>query len=255
MIDRGAATAPVQAPDQGAGRARTERTTATKGSRATTRYRGAVGKKAVMAVTGALMIGFLVLHMIGNLKVFAGRDSFNDYAAWLRTVGEPMLPPSGFLWIQRIGLLVILALHITAAVQLTVQAKRARPVKYHVKRRVQQSYASRTMRWGGVIIAAFVVYHILDLTVGVANPAGTAADPYTRLVADFQRWYLVVAYAVPLLLLGLHLRHGVWSAAQSLGRGGTARERPIKLFATGFAVVLVAGFLLAPVGVLVGVVK
>jgi succinate dehydrogenase / fumarate reductase cytochrome b subunit len=126
-----------------------------------------------MAVTGGLLVLFLVVHMLGNLKIFFGESSFDHYAHWLRTIGVPLLPTSGFLWIQRVGLLVAVVGHVWSAGVLTVRARRARPVGYAHRRPVQGSYAARTMRWGGVIVGLFVVYHVLDLTTGTL--AGDAA--------------------------------------------------------------------------------
>ena len=128
-----------------------------------------VFKKVVMAVSGIIMVLFLIAHMIGNLHVFQGAESFNDYSEWLRTVGEPALPPRTLLTVIEIVLLVSVIAHMWSAIALWRQAKRARPQAYVTKKSVAQSYASRTMRWGGVIIALFIVYHILDLTFGVAK--------------------------------------------------------------------------------------
>ena len=145
-----------------------------------------VFKKIVMAVSGIIMLLFLIAHMVGNLHVFQGARSFNHYSEWLRTVGEPALPPRTLLTIIEIVLLVSVVAHMWSAISLWRQAKRARPQAYVTKKSVVQTYASRTMRWGGVIIALFIVYHILDLTFGVANPDGTDSTPYDRLVASFQ---------------------------------------------------------------------
>ncbi len=193
-----------------------------------------VFKKVVMAVSGIIMLLFLIAHMIGNLHVFQGAASFNDYSHWLREFGEPALPPRTILTAIEIGLLVSVVAHIWAAVALWRQAKRARPVAYVTKKSVAQSYASRTMRWGGVIIAGFIVYHILDLTFGTANPEGTDSTPYERLVASFQNPFATTVYVVTLILLGLHLRHGIWSATQTLGQSNRRRERTVNAFATGF---------------------
>jgi succinate dehydrogenase / fumarate reductase, cytochrome b subunit len=200
------------------------------------------------------MLLFLIAHMIGNLHVFQGAESFNDYSHWLRTFGEPALPPRTILTAIEVGLLVSVAAHIWAAVALWRQAKRARPQAYETKKAVAQSYASRTMRWGGVIIAGFIVYHILDLTFGVANPDGTDSTPYDRLVASFQNPIATTVYVVTLLLLGMHLRHGLWSATQTLGQSNRRRERTVNAGATGFAVLLIAGYLVVPAAVVFGLV-
>ncbi|MGK5168903.1 succinate dehydrogenase cytochrome b subunit [Geodermatophilus sp. CPCC 205761] len=213
-----------------------------------------VFKKAVMAVSGIILVLYLIAHMIGNLKAFAGRESFNHYSEWIRTIGEPAVPAQTTLWVIRVVLLVAVIAHIVSAVLLWRQAKRARPEGYVTKKAVAQSYASRTMRWGGVIVLAFIIYHILDLTLGVANPDGTGSTPYDRLVAGFNNPIVVIAYAISLILLGMHLRHGIWSATQTLGQSNKRRERTVSLFALGFSVVLIGGFLLVPFSVLSGLI-
>jgi succinate dehydrogenase / fumarate reductase cytochrome b subunit len=213
-----------------------------------------VFKKIVMAVSGIIMLLFLIAHMIGNLHVFQGAESFNDYSEWLRSFGEPALPPRAFLTILEAVLLASVLAHMWAAVSLWRQAKRARPQAYETKKAVAQTYASRTMRWGGVIIALFIVYHILDLTFGVANPDGTDSTPYDRLVASFQNPFATAVYVITLLLLGMHLRHGLWSATQTLGQSNRRRERTVNAGATGFAVLLIAGYLVVPAAVVFGLV-
>jgi succinate dehydrogenase / fumarate reductase cytochrome b subunit len=214
-------------------------------------YRSTVGKKAVMAVTGGLMVLFIVAHMLGNLKIFFGPAEFDGYGAWLRTIGTPVLHEGWFLWLQRTGLTVCLLLHFATAAELTVRARQARPVRYRHRAKVRGSYAARTMRWGGIILALFVVWHILDLTVGTVNPRGIHGEPYGNVVADFQpeRWPVTVFYALAVVALGFHLWHGVHSALQSLGRRG---ERKSAVAAAGFAVVIVAGYLSVPFAVTAG---
>jgi len=213
-----------------------------------------VFKKVVMAVSGIIMILFLIAHMIGNLHVFQGGESFNDYSHWLRGFGEPALPPRTFLTALEIILLIAVIAHMWAAISLWRQAKRARPQAYVTKKSVAQSYASRTMRWGGVIIGLFIVYHILDLTFGVANPDGTGTTPYDRLVASFQNPIATTVYVVALILLGMHLRHGIWSATQTLGQSNRRRERTVNVFAIAFATLLIAGYLVVPAAVVFGLV-
>ena len=213
-----------------------------------------VAKKAVMAVSGIILVLYLIAHMIGNLKVFAGRESFNDYSHWIRTIGEPAVPAQTTLTIIRIVLLAAVIAHIWAAISLWRQAKRARPNGYVTKKAVAQSYASRTMRWGGVIVGLFVVYHILDLTMGVANPEGPGTTPYDRLVAGFSNPLITAVYVIALVLLGMHLRHGIWSATQTLGQSNKRRERTVNAFAIAFSTALIAGFLLVPFSVLFGLV-
>jgi succinate dehydrogenase / fumarate reductase, cytochrome b subunit len=213
-----------------------------------------VFKKAVMAVSGIILVLYLIAHMIGNLKAFTGRESFNHYSEWIRTIGEPAVPAQTTLWIIRVVLLAAVIAHFWAAISLWRQAKRARPHGYVTKKAVAQSYASRTMRWGGVIILAFVIYHILDLTVGAVNPDGTGSTPYDRLVAGFSNPLVVAFYAIALILLGMHLRHGLWSATQTLGQSNKRREKTVNLFALVFSIVLIGGFLLIPFSVLFGLI-
>jgi succinate dehydrogenase / fumarate reductase cytochrome b subunit len=213
-----------------------------------------VFKKVVMAVSGLVMLLYLIAHVVGNLKVFAGRESFNSYSEWIRTVGEPAVPNQTVLTIVRIVLLVAVIAHFWAAVSLWRQAKRARPEGYVTKKAVAQSYASRTMRWGGVIVLLFIIWHILDLTVGAVNPDGSDTTPYDRLVASFSNPFITAFYVLALVLLGMHLRHGIWSATQTLGQSNKRRERTVNAFAIAFSTALIAGFLLVPFSVLFGLV-
>lgn len=223
------------------------------GSRLLRLYRTTIGKKAVMAVTGIVFLLFLIAHMIGNLKIFYGRAEYNAYAAWLRTMGAPAVPHRWALTIIEIVLVACVLLHIGSAVELALRARRARPVRYYGGR-PKQGYASRTMRAGAILVVLFVVYHLLDLTFRVANPKGIAGDPYDNVLADFRNPVVTIFYTVALIVLGLHIRHGVWSALQTLGRSNDRREKTINVIAIAFAVVLTAGFLAVPFGVVIGVV-
>jgi len=215
-------------------------------------WRSTIGKKAVMAVTGLMFVAFLFVHMAGNLKVFLGAQHFDDYAAWLRTIGAPVLPQTWYLWAQRAVLLAALVLHVTAAVQLSKRDRRARPVKYAHGQRRKASFATHTMRWGGATLALYLVWHLLDLTVGVANRGFQDGHPYHNIVADFQVWWVNLIYIVALLMLGLHINHGFWSAAQTLGIAGKTRDRVLKTVGTGLAVVITGGFLIVPIAVMAG---
>jgi succinate dehydrogenase / fumarate reductase, cytochrome b subunit len=212
--------------------------------------------KIVMAVTGAIMLLFLVAHMIGNLKIFLGAEALDTYSAWLRTVGEPALPAETLLWIMRVVLTVSVVAHIVSATILARRAHRARPVRYAHRKPVQGSYAARTMRWGGVIIVLFVVYHLLDLTTGTLNPNGVHGEVYANVVADFapQRWYVTLFYALAVIAVGFHVRHGLWSGLQTLGRSSAATQNVLKGIALGVAVVLTVGFLSVPFAVITGLV-
>ncbi|MGN9777392.1 succinate dehydrogenase cytochrome b subunit [Micromonospora sp. H33] len=219
--------------------------------------RSSVGLKAVMAVTGIILVLFLVAHMLGNLKVFTGASSFDHYAHWLREIGAPLLPGVWFLWIMRMALLVSVVAHIWAATTLALRARAARPVQYAHRKKIQGSYAARTMRWGGVIILLFVIYHILDLTTGTLNPVGDPSRPYANVVADFApaRWYVTLFYTLAVVAVGFHLRHGVFSALRSLGQQTPRGERRAKNVALAVAVVLCAGYLVVPFAVLTGLVS
>jgi succinate dehydrogenase / fumarate reductase cytochrome b subunit len=218
--------------------------------------RTSIQLKYVMAATGAVMLLYLVAHMVGNLKIFFGADALDTYAAWLREVGEPALPYETLLWLIRVVLAVSLVAHVASAVILSHRAHRARPVRYAHRQPVQGSYAARTMRWGGVIIALFVVYHLLDLTTGTLNPHGVHGEVYANVVADFapERWYVTLVYTLAVVAVGFHVRHGVWSALQTFGRSSAATEKTLKGVALGVAVVLVVGFLSVPFAVLTGLV-
>lgn len=206
-----------------------------------------------MAVTGIVLVVFLIVHMIGNLKVFYGKADYNAYAAWLRSMGAPAVPHRWALTVIEIVLVISAALHIGSAAELALRARRARPVGY-AGGRPNQGYASRTLRTGAVLVVIFVVYHLLDLTFLVINEKGVASDPYGNVVADFSSGWVVAFYAVCLIVLGMHIRHGVWSALQTLGRSNARRQRAINTFAIVFSVVLTGGFLAVPFGVVIGVV-
>lgn len=219
-------------------------------------YRSSVGKKAVMAVTGAILVLFLIAHMIGNLKIIEGPVAFDHYADWLRTVGRPAIPHRWFLTGLEVVLFVSVILHMWSAVALARQARRARPVRYAARPTAQEGrYATHVMRYGGVVILLFVVWHLLDLSIGVANPVG-ASDAYSKVVSDFApgRWYVTVLYLIAIVLVGLHLKHGLWSAIQTLGWGRQRRYRALHLFADVTAAVVTLGFVAVPVMVMIGVV-
>jgi succinate dehydrogenase / fumarate reductase cytochrome b subunit len=216
-----------------------------------------IGLKILMAVTGILLVLFLFAHMAGNLKIFVGETAFDHYAHWLRSIGEPLLPHTWYLWIQRGGLTVAVLGHVVAATILARRARAARPVRYAHRPRIQGSYAARTMRWGGVIILLFVIYHILDLTTGTLNPVGDRQQPYGNVVADFapSHWYVTLYYTLAILAIGFHLRHGIFSAVRTLGQQTARGERIARRVALILAVVLVVGYLSVPFAVLIGWVK
>jgi succinate dehydrogenase / fumarate reductase cytochrome b subunit len=216
-------------------------------------WESTVGKKAVMAVSGLVMLLYLLAHMLGNLKIFFGPDDYNGYAHWLRTMGEPALHYEWALWVIRVVLAASVVAHGVCAYQLSRRDLRARPVGYQ-HRRARSSYATRTMRWGGVILALFIVWHLLDFTTLTVNRNAQPGHPYQNVEATFHTWYGDVIYIVAMLALGLHVRHGLWSAAQTLGIGSRTRDRALKITANTVAFVLAAGFIAVPVGVMAGIV-
>jgi succinate dehydrogenase / fumarate reductase cytochrome b subunit len=210
-----------------------------------------------MAVSGLIFIGYVLLHMYGNLKAFAGHDAFNEYAHHLRTIGEPMLPHAGLLWIIRVVLIIAVVVHVYAAFTLWQRAHKARTVKYVVKKHTGATFASRMMRWGGVTLLLFIIWHLLNFTVGKVNVAGGPTnDPYNLIVDSFSTWWLTLIYLVAMAMLGAHLHHGIWSAAQTLGWTGNARARTrAKQVAFVTAVIIAGGFSLVPIAVLVGIIE
>ncbi len=228
--------------------------TLVKGAQAT---RSTIALKLLMAASGVIFILFVLAHMYGNLKAFAGHDAFNDYAEHLRTIGEPILPRSGVLWVLRLGLVVSLAAHVTSAVVLWRRSSKARPVGYQMKKNRGSALSSRTMRWGGLTLLAFLVWHLLNFSIGRVNPSGGQTnDPYNLLVDTFDLWWMTIIYLVAMAALGMHLHHGTWSAAQTLGWTGTATARQrAKSLGWVLAVVVAGGFALVPLFVLFGVIS
>lgn len=218
-------------------------------------WNSSIGKKYVMAVTGLIMIAFLILHMLGNLKIFFGPTDFDHYAAWLRTIGEPVLHESWFLWIQRVVLLIAVLLHIAAAAQLSRRDLAARPIKYAHGQRPRATFATRTMRWGGVILALFIIWHILDFTVGTVNPDFEEHRAYHNVVASFETWWINIIYIVAMLAVALHINHGFWSASQTLGYNSPRRDKALKATGSVLAFVVAVGFLAVPIGVMTGLVS
>lgn len=210
-----------------------------------------------MAASGAILFGYIVAHMVGNLKIFFGGESFNDYAAWLRDLGAPLLPHEGLLWIIRFVLLAALIAHVASAIVLAKRASEARPVKYAHRPPVKGSYASRTMRWGGLIIFFYVIFHVLDLTTRHVNPVDEHSDVNAAVIATFSpdRWWVTLIYVAAVVMLGFHLRHGLWSALQTLGVSTASTQKRLQQAAAGIAIVIVVGFLSVPFAVIFGLVS
>lgn len=228
-------------------------------------YSTAVGKKYAMAISGIALMGFVLFHMIGNLKMYAGAADLDHYAHFLQTLLYPLAPKGWVLWILRGGLLAMLVLHLHAAWSLTRMNRKARPTKYQSPRDYQiATFASRTMRWTGIIVLAFIAWHLADLTFGVVNdevgkkvlyPGETeeVKAVYASVIASFERTPVALFYVVANVLLGIHLFHGAWSLFQSLGVNNPRFNKWRRAFATGFASVIVIGNVSFPVAVMAGV--
>jgi succinate dehydrogenase / fumarate reductase cytochrome b subunit len=211
-------------------------------------YASTVGKKYAMAVSGVVLFLFVVIHMLGNLQIFLGREALNAYARLLRV--EPAL-----LWAARLLLLAAVTIHVVAAVQLTLRNWAARPVGYERQRYLATGYAARTMVWTGPIIAAFVVYHLLHLSIGTVHPDFAHGDVYRNVVVGFSVPYVAAFYMLAQVLLGLHLYHGLFSLFQSLGASHPSYDRWRQRFALAAAVVIVLGSCSVPAAVLAGGVR
>ena len=219
-------------------------------------YGSAVGKKAVMAVTGIVLLGFVLVHMLGNLHLYQGAEKMNWYGEYLREIGEPVLPRTGLLWIVRSLLIVSFALHIHAAATLTLMNRQSRQTKYQGGRDyLAANYAARTMRWSGVIVGLFVLYHLMDLTWGMGGADFTKGHPYENVVASLSRAPVAGVYIVANLLLGMHIYHGAWSLFQSLGWSHPRFNDWRRWFAMAFAAVIVIGNVSFPIAVLTGIVE
>src|SRR5271155_373891 len=216
-----------------------------------------IGKKVVMAVTGVVLVGFVIAHMLGNLKIFLGPNEINAYARFLREVGKPALAYGQLLWMVRIVLLTCVGLHITAAVQLSRMSLAARPVGYNVKRNLETTYSAHMMRWGGVLLIAFIIFHLLHLTAGVVGfHAGQFRHlaAYQNVMAAFAVWPVTVFYIVAMGALCLHLDHGIWSMLQTLGWSTSRNSRTLKTLSRVVAIIVFAGFVSVPVAVMTGLV-
>ena len=209
-----------------------------------------IGKKAVMAVTGVILFGFVVGHLIGNLQIYLPPEHINGYAEWLRTV--PLL-----LWGARITLLISVCLHIWASFALWRLQRAARPVAYLKKVNAHSTYASRTMMWSGPIVLAFVIYHLLHFTFGVVHPGGPfdKHNVYNNVAFGFQFWPVSLFYIVAMIMLCYHLYHGLWSMFQSLGFSHPVYTPWLRVGAKVVAILIAVGNISIPVAVLAGFIK
>src|SRR5665213_3224937 len=196
------------------------------------------GKKVVMAVTGVMMFAFVIGHMLGNLQMYEAPEHINAYGHFLHNLGE-------LLWIERGMMLLAIALHIVAAVQLPLRSKAARPIGYSRKEAINSSYASRTMYWSGPIVLVFIILHLLQFTSGTLHPeaAFITGDVYQNPVAGFQVWWVSAWYIFAIILLGFHLRHGLWSMFQSVGLAHPEHTPTLKRAALVIATIIVLGYI------------
>src|SRR4051812_7706629 len=225
---------------------------------ALTLYRSTIGKKAIMAVTGLMLVAFVIVHMAGNLQMFIGPAKMNAYSAFLKSLGE-------LLWLARIGLIVATVLHVLMAWQLTRIKRNARPIGYEQRDPQVSTLASRSMRWGGLLLLVFIVFHILHFTTGTVFPAASRADAqypafshtdvYGNVVSAFRNPLVVLFYVVAMLFLLLHLFHGAWSSVRTLGLSKPSRDPLHRRVSTIIAVVVWLGFTAIPVAVFLGVIR
>lgn len=224
-------------------------------------YGTTVGKKWVMALTGIALMGYVLVHMLGNLKMYLGPADLNHYGEFLRELLVPIVPRTVALWGLRLGLIAAFAFHIHAAYSLTMMNRKARPTNYQSPRDyIAVSWAARTMRWSGIIVALFLVWHLADLTWGFSfvNPDFVRGAAYENVAYSLDRWPVALLYIVANLALGVHLYHGAWSIFQSLGSMSprfNPRRNPLRRgFAVTFAAVVAIGNVSFPIAVLAGVV-
>ncbi|HEY4382630.1 MAG TPA: succinate dehydrogenase cytochrome b subunit [Acidobacteriaceae bacterium] len=208
------------------------------------------GKKVIMAVTGCMMLLFVIGHMLGNLQMFEAPEHINAYGHFLHNLGE-------LLWIERATMLLVITLHIVTTVQLAIRSKAARPVGYSRKQAINSSYAARTMYWSGPIVLAFIIFHLLQFTAGYVHPQATftEGDVYGNVVSGFKVWWVSLWYIFSMCLLGLHLSHGMWSMFQSVGLAGKRQTPMLKTAARAIAILIVLGYISIPISVLLGFVK
>jgi succinate dehydrogenase / fumarate reductase, cytochrome b subunit len=214
--------------------------------------------KLLMALSGALFVFYVLLHMYGNLKIFSGVEAFDEYALHLRTLLTPILPFGGFLWLFRALLVVALVVHAWSAFYLWSKARGARTSRYVAKEAAKATVTSKMMRWGGVALLLFLVWHLLQFTILKFNvgPDAVGDSAGALVISSFEVWWVVVIYLLALVALGMHLWHGVWSASQTLGWTSSAKSRrTAKATATVIALVTAVGFALPPLAILFGIVK
>jgi succinate dehydrogenase / fumarate reductase cytochrome b subunit len=233
--------------------------TTTAPSRPASARRTTIALKVLMAGTGLVFVGFVLLHMYGNLKVLSGEEAFNTYAEHLRTFGEPILPYGGLLWILRVVLILSLVGHLYAGLGLWARAGNARRTRYSAARTAMRT---KWMRWGGIALLLFLVWHLLEFTIVKisVNPDAQGADvvnnPYRLVVSSFQVPWLTIIYLIAMGALGLHLAHGIFSSQQTLGwTSSPAAYRRARAIGYTLAAVIAVGFIIPPLAILFGLIK
>jgi succinate dehydrogenase / fumarate reductase cytochrome b subunit len=220
-------------------------------------WASSIGKKYIVAVTGSILALYVLVHAFGNLKALQGDGDeeapIDSYAEWLRTLGEPALPRNFFLWGLRAVLIAALVLHLVAIYQLWRRNLAARPAGHRDPPRINRSISSRTMTFTGLVVLAFIVFHILQFTTRTVQIEPIReGEVYVNLYEVFQQWYFVLLYLVAVALLGFHLRHAMWSVFQTMGWDRPNRNASFRRFATGFAIVVAVGFAVVPLAIWTG---
>ena len=222
-------------------------------------WRASIGKKVIVAITGFVLVLYVVMHMLGNLKAFQGVGAdgaaIDHYAEWLRTVGEPVIPHEGVLWTVRVVLLACFVIHIAGVIQLAQRNSAARP-EGHRAPRIKRSFASRTMLFGGLFLLAFVIFHILHFTTGTIDPGSFAQGAvFHNLKEAFASPFFVLIYVAAVTVLGVHLYHAVWSSIQTAGWDKPNRNPTFRRLSTGIAVGVTVGFAAMPIAFWTGVLE
>jgi succinate dehydrogenase / fumarate reductase, cytochrome b subunit len=211
-------------------------------------YRSTIGKKVIMAITGLLLVGFVIGHMLGHLQVFQSADKYNAYAHFLQSLG-------GVLWLARLGLLVAAVLHITMGIQLSARSRGARPTAYQRRTPQVSTWASRTMLLGGVLLAVFIVFHILHFTTLTIFPEYERFTVYNRMIVAFRTPWLVIFYVLATLALGFHLYHGAWSSMRTLGLTRASANPLQRKIPAAIAAIVTLGFLVVPLAIAAGMIR
>lgn len=206
-----------------------------------------------MAVTGLVGIAYLLIHMYGNLMILVGPEAFDEYARHIRTFGEPMLPEKGLLWIIRVALLASLVLHVWAAATMWRRANAARSQRYVMTRRGYGNFYAKAMRWGGLAILTFIIFHLLHFTTQTVTIGEAHASPAARVLDTFSHWWGVLIYLAAMIFLGLHLLHGFWGAAMTMGLNSSLkRAEQIRFASILVTTIIVVGFMIPPFAILFG---